>query len=84
MNELGAVSVVELTKWGKRGGEENEREKKISAEIMWTAIPPDNCREERKGTQEKRRGKESILDSKTVDVTMGGCSPRRLGAGGRS
>jgi hypothetical protein len=84
VNELGAVSLVESTKWGKRGGEENEREKKISAEIMWTAIPPDNRREERKSTQEKRRGKERLLDSKTVDVTMGGCSPRRLGAGGRS
>jgi hypothetical protein len=50
-----------------REGEENKREKRISAEIVWAAVPPDDRREEIKS--HKRKGKERLLDLNTV-VTM--------------
>jgi hypothetical protein len=41
----------------ERGGGENEREKISSAEIGWTAVPPDDRRELKGTLKRKMKGK---------------------------
>ena len=52
--------VVQMRK--EREGEENETEKILSAEIVWTAVPPDDLREQKGGTLVKEKGNERNLD----------------------
>ena len=46
----------------ERGGEENETEKILSADIVWTAVPPDDLREQKGSTLVKEKGKERNID----------------------
>jgi hypothetical protein len=52
--------VVQMRK--ERGREENETEKILSAEIVWTAVPPDNRREQKGRALVKEKGKERNIN----------------------
>ena len=51
--------VVQMRK--ERGGEENETEK-ILSEIVWTAVPPDDRREQKGRALVKEKGKERNIN----------------------
>ena len=48
----------------------SEREKRLSAEIVWTAVPPDDCRELKGHANEKGKGK------KVKMIGLEGSNPR--------
>jgi hypothetical protein len=52
IDKLGDASVVESSKWERERGKETEREKRCSAEIVWTAVR--TISESRRNTSKKK------------------------------